>query len=185
MTTKFNTVIILLALAGTASAAEPQAAFSGGGQVVARHSFDINAPAGGPSGGMANGPLIGNGDVGVQQTGPADAFIFFIGKSDFWSGDSRNERGEVCSAPRPVGQVRLATRVPIISEVFGVSPRVHWHKMSFAAQRNQTGHLWRMVVFAQPHRADRILTEESVIGQDLSGKKFRDSIGCESPAWGS
>lgn len=110
----FNAVIILLGLAGVASAAEPQApqaALSDGGQIVARHTFDINHPAGEPSGGMAGGPLIGNGDVGVMQSGPADDFIFFIAKNDFWSGDRRNERGEVYSAPQPVGQVRLATPV--------------------------------------------------------------------------
>ena len=48
------------------------ASSSDGEPIVGRHSFVINGPAGGASGGMAGGPLMGNGDVGVMLSGPAD-----------------------------------------------------------------------------------------------------------------
>lgn len=37
-----------------------------------------------PTRAMPDGPLLGNGDVGVVLAGPPEAQIFYIGKNDFW-----------------------------------------------------------------------------------------------------
>jgi hypothetical protein len=45
-----------------------------------------------PTLGMPDGPLLGNGDVGVVLGGPPEAQTFYIGKNDFWRctpGDSK------------------------------------------------------------------------------------------------
>jgi len=41
-------------------------------------------PGGIPTGQMPDGPLLGNGDVGVVLAGPAEEQQFYIGKNDFW-----------------------------------------------------------------------------------------------------
>ena len=41
-------------------------------------------PAQVPTPGMPDGPLLGNGDVGVALAGPPQAQRFYIGKNDFW-----------------------------------------------------------------------------------------------------
>jgi len=33
---------------------------------------------------MVDGPLMGNGDVGVTLAGPADSLDFYLSKNDFW-----------------------------------------------------------------------------------------------------
>ncbi|MCX6928713.1 MAG: hypothetical protein NT154_36695 [Verrucomicrobia bacterium] len=38
-----------------------------------------------PTTGMPDGPLLGNGDVGVVLAGPPEAQVFYIGKNDFWT----------------------------------------------------------------------------------------------------
>ena len=38
-----------------------------------------------PTRGMPDGPLLGNGDVGVTLAGPPEAQVFYIGKNDFWT----------------------------------------------------------------------------------------------------
>ena len=50
---------------------------------------------------MASGPLVGNGDVGVMQYGPAENLIFSIGKNDFWCIRTQSVMA--------VGQVRIST----------------------------------------------------------------------------
>ncbi len=90
-------IITILMLASRAcgeslSAGEPD---------VGRQSFVINGPAGGASGAMAGGPLVGNGDVGVMLSGPADDLIFFIGKNDSW--------GKLSQSVMAVGQLRIKT----------------------------------------------------------------------------
>ena len=72
-----------------------------GMRIVGSHSITLNAPVGGPTKFMPSGPLLGNGDVGVMQSGPAEQLIFYIGKNDFWT--LRNQ------APIAVGQVRILT----------------------------------------------------------------------------
>ncbi len=45
-----------------------------------------------PTRGMPDGPLLGNGDVGVVLAGPPEAQTFYISKNDFWKcspGDSK------------------------------------------------------------------------------------------------
>ena len=37
-----------------------------------------------PTQGMPDGPLLGNGDVGVAMAGPPEAQRYYIGKNDFW-----------------------------------------------------------------------------------------------------
>ena len=53
-----------------------------------------------PTRGMTDGPLLGNGDVGVVLGGPASEQLFYIGKNDFWSSNP--------AMVKSVGMVRLA-----------------------------------------------------------------------------
>ncbi|MCY2950508.1 MAG: hypothetical protein NTU53_00835 [Planctomycetota bacterium] len=95
---------IVVACGCAATAVEPQARkalLDDGAQVVGRHSFAINGPAGGPTSGMASGPLIGNGDLGVMQSGPAENLVFCIGKNDFWCIRTQSVMA--------VGQVKIST----------------------------------------------------------------------------
>jgi len=72
-----------------------------GPEFVARHAITLNAPAGAPTQYMPSGPLLGNGDVGVMQSGPAEQLIYYIGKNDFWSIKYQS--------PIAVGQLRILT----------------------------------------------------------------------------
>ena len=72
-----------------------------GKEIVARHAITLNAPAGEPTGGMPSGPLLGNGDVGVMKSGPAEQLIYYIGKNDFWTIKHQS--------PIAVGQLRILT----------------------------------------------------------------------------
>jgi len=104
MTTTFSAVLLLLMVACVAITAEAQLSETPspeGAQIVGKHAIVMNAPVGGPSAGMANGPLIGNGDLGVMQSGPAENLIFYIGKNDFWCIRTQSVMA--------VGQVRIAT----------------------------------------------------------------------------
>ncbi|MGA2115850.1 MAG: LamG-like jellyroll fold domain-containing protein [Bryobacteraceae bacterium] len=54
--------------------------------IVARYSFVMNQPPRQvPSGTVVDGPILGNGDLGVVLAGPADEQRFYLGKNDFWS----------------------------------------------------------------------------------------------------
>lgn len=66
-----------------------------------KHAIVLNAPAGGPTKFMPQGPLLGNGDIGVMQSGPAEQLAFYIGKNDFWTIKHQ--------APIAVGQLRILT----------------------------------------------------------------------------
>ena len=46
--------------------------------------FDM-PPKSVPTNAMPDGPLLGNGDVGVALAGPPEAQRFHIGKNDFWT----------------------------------------------------------------------------------------------------
>jgi hypothetical protein len=88
--------------AATAGEARPSETPSSEGiQIVGKHAIVMNKPVGGPSSGMANGPLIGNGDLGVMQSGSAEHLVFYIGKNDFWCIRTQSVMA--------VGQVRIAT----------------------------------------------------------------------------
>lgn len=52
-----------------------------------------------PSGTVVDGPILGNGDVGVVIGGPPDDLRFYIGKNDFWSQQA---------SPMTVGGVQLS-----------------------------------------------------------------------------
>src|SRR6187402_265836 len=88
-------VLALLATAGFGQAATT------GPDIVAKHSIVLDSPAGEATNLMARGPLLGNGDVGVMQSGPADCLTYFIGKNDFWSIKYQS--------PIAVGQVKIVT----------------------------------------------------------------------------
>lgn len=54
--------------------------------IVARHSFVMTQPPRHvPSGAVVDGPILGNGDLGVVLAGPPEEQRFFFGKNDFWS----------------------------------------------------------------------------------------------------
>jgi hypothetical protein len=53
--------------------------------IVAKHvAIFAKPPQHVPTRGMVDGPLLGNGDVGVVLAGPPDAQQFHLGKNDFW-----------------------------------------------------------------------------------------------------
>lgn len=93
------TIVILTSAA--LAALLPAAPGPEGAAIVAKHSIVFNAPVGGPTKFMPSGPLLGNGDIGVMQSGPAEELVFYIGKNDFW--------GIRTQAPMAVGQLRLLT----------------------------------------------------------------------------
>jgi len=70
-------------------------------EIVAKHAITLSAPVGEPTQAMSRGPLLGNGDVGVMQSGPAEQLIYYIGKNDFWSIKYQS--------PIAVGQLRILT----------------------------------------------------------------------------
>ncbi len=72
-----------------------------GPEIVEKHAITLNAPVGEPTQFMPSGPLLGNGDVGVMQSGPAAQLTYYIGKNDFWSIKYQ--------APIAVGQLRIRT----------------------------------------------------------------------------
>eukprot|EP01046_Picozoa_sp_COSAG06_P056433 COSAG06_NODE_10674_length_1638_cov_1.834958_1_plen_156_part_00 len=45
----------------------------------------LSPPRSVPSGSSTDGPVIGNGDMGVVATGSAGAIQLYTGKNDFWS----------------------------------------------------------------------------------------------------
>ncbi len=54
--------------------------------IVARQTFVMTKPpVHVPSGTVVDGPILGNGDVGVALGGPPEQQRFYIGKNDFWS----------------------------------------------------------------------------------------------------
>lgn len=69
--------------------------------IVARQSLVLlHPPEHVPSGTVVDGPILGNGDVGVAIGGPPEDQRFYIGKNDFWS--------EVVQNPMTVGGVQLS-----------------------------------------------------------------------------
>jgi hypothetical protein len=70
---------IVLSFACTASAMDYTAVFTTPPRLV-------------PTKGMPDGPLLGNGDVGVVLAGPPEAQLFYIGKNDFWTRTPANAK---------------------------------------------------------------------------------------------
>ena len=71
--------------------------------VVARHTCIFNEPPKRvPSDRSVDGPVVGNGDIGVAAAGEPHEQMFYIGKNDFWS--------RSLFRPLPVGGVTL--RIP-------------------------------------------------------------------------
>lgn len=85
----------LLAMAGAGILPSVDAVAAGpvGPDIVARHAALFTSPPRSvPTRGMPDGPLLGNGDVGVVLGGTPEAQFFHIGKNDFWTrtpGDAR------------------------------------------------------------------------------------------------
>lgn len=45
-----------------------------------------------PTAGEPDGPLFGNGDIGVVAGGTGEALTFWLSKNDFWSSANINQR---------------------------------------------------------------------------------------------
>ena len=72
--------LLSLSLAASAAAADPTY------EIVSKHNAIFTAPPQQvPTRGMPDGPLLGNGDVGVVLAGPPELQAFYIGKNDFWT----------------------------------------------------------------------------------------------------
>jgi hypothetical protein len=68
--------------------------------VVSRHlGIFKEPPKKVPSDKSVDGPLLGNGDVGIVLAGPPEKLIFYIGKNDFWS--------RTLFRPLPVGGITI------------------------------------------------------------------------------
>jgi len=61
------------------------AALDGWSRVAKHLGVFTQPPRRVPTGGMPDGPLLGNGDVGVTLGGPPEAQVFYLGKNDFWT----------------------------------------------------------------------------------------------------
>jgi len=62
------------------------AQLSPGPQIAARHTFVLTKPPQYvPSGTVVDGPILGNGDLGVAMGGPPEEQRWYFGKNDFWS----------------------------------------------------------------------------------------------------
>jgi hypothetical protein len=69
--------------------------------IVSRHTaLFTQPPQRTPTDFMSDGPLLGNGDVGVVLAGPPDEHFFYIGKNDFWK--------TVNPMVAPVGALRIS-----------------------------------------------------------------------------
>jgi len=91
---------LLVSAIGLPFAALGQTSALEGVRIVATHTVTFTQPASRvPTNYMVDGPLLGNGDVGVVQSGPPEALRFWIGKNDFWTITNQS--------PMPVGQVVL------------------------------------------------------------------------------
>ncbi len=77
-----------------------QEAAPGGPAIVARQTFVMTQPPKHvPSGTVVDGPILGNGDVGIAVGGPPEKQRFYIGKNDFWSQQA---------SPMTVGGIELS-----------------------------------------------------------------------------
>jgi alpha-L-fucosidase 2 len=79
--------VIAFALSGAGNAAHAAL------DHVAKHTAIFTQPPKRvPTQGMPDGPLLGNGDVGVALAGPPEAQVFYIGKNDFWTRHPANAK---------------------------------------------------------------------------------------------
>jgi alpha-L-fucosidase 2 len=77
-------LLLLAPLFGLSSAA--QQSDSAIAAIVARQTMVMTKPPQRiPSGTVVDGPIMGNGDVGIAMGGPPEQQRFYIGKNDFWS----------------------------------------------------------------------------------------------------
>lgn len=78
--------VYLLAFVLACAALPACADVSAGLKIVATHNAIIHAPPRHvPTTKIPDGPLLGNGDVGVVLAGPPQLQQFYIGKNDFWT----------------------------------------------------------------------------------------------------
>ena len=95
---------LMIALVALAAAAEPAMP----PEHVAKHQAVFTAPPRGvPTNGMPDGPLLGNGDVGIVLAGTPDAQRFYIGKNDFWTNFQGDPNAHSQSKIITVGRLEL------------------------------------------------------------------------------
>jgi len=66
-------------------------------------------PAQTPTNKMPDGPLLGNGDIGVTLGGAPDELRLFISKADFWKTQGPPKCPNTSAGPRLLGQIVLLT----------------------------------------------------------------------------
>ncbi len=75
-----------LALFVTAPGLCAQGERATGPEIAAKHTFVMTQPPQHvPTGTVVDGPILGNGDLGVALGGPPEDQRFYFGKNDFWS----------------------------------------------------------------------------------------------------
>lgn len=62
-----------------------------------------------PTAGEPDGPLFGNGDIGVVAGGTGEALTFWLSKNDFWSSANINQRGERLCGVKCLGTLRICS----------------------------------------------------------------------------
>ena len=62
-----------------------------------------------PTAGEPDGPLFGNGDIGVTAGGSAEALTFWISKNDFWSSANINQKGERVCGVKCFGTLKICS----------------------------------------------------------------------------
>jgi len=76
--------LVLLALGSPGEAEDPAAGDAA--RIVSRHTAVFTAPPRRvPTNKVVDGPILGNGDLGVALAGAAERQVFAISKNDFWS----------------------------------------------------------------------------------------------------
>src|ERR1035437_8046850 len=91
-------IFLVLSPISFAAAQQPQ---SRNADIVAKHTIVMTEPPKKvPSGTVVDGPIMGNGDVGVAIGGLPQEQRFYIGKNDFWS--------QLVQDPMTVGGVQLS-----------------------------------------------------------------------------
>jgi hypothetical protein len=79
-------LLLLLPLACAEGVAQIRPTEMSATSIVGRQTVVMTSPPKHvPSGTVVDGPILGNGDVGVVVGGPPDHVQFYIGKNDFWS----------------------------------------------------------------------------------------------------
>jgi alpha-L-fucosidase 2 len=157
-------------------------------KIVSSHTNEFRQPPGlTPRDRSVDGPLLGNGDMGVAIGGPPAALEFYLCKNDFWR--LQHQYGE--SSPLPLGHLSIA-----LPGLEGASYHVTQDLLTATTTgvfETSTGrvHLTAYVAAGSNRlvlalRADGDAFEGTVCLKVNEGRNSENESGCRGPvAWGS